>query len=287
MQIFPEILTNAPKKYPHFLNDYYDDEGWWALAWIDVYELSPNTASAQRYLQTASSIFQDMTGGWDTTCGGGIWWSKDRKYKNAIANELFLSVAAKLALHAKGSEKKELLKWANREWGWFSQTGMINAQNLINDGLDEHCKNNGKATWSYNQGVILGGLAALHKSERRDDLIPVGEEIASAAISRLTDARGILHDPCEPNCGEDGVSFKGIFNRNLGQLEEVHDDPAFVNFLRKNAESLWLNARTPDDRFSTVWSGPPDAGNAGAQASALDALNAVLQPMTPASSTQP
>ncbi len=275
--IFPEVLANAPKKYAGFLNDYYDDEGWWALAWIDVYELSPKGAGADRYLTTARSIFRDMTGGWDGTCGGGIWWSKERNYKNAIANELFLSVAAKLALHAKGNEKAELVNWANREWRWFAQTGMINSNNLINDGLDAQCRNNGKTTWSYNQGVVLGGLAALSRSEHNSNLLPAAGKIASAAIKGLTDAQGILHDPCEPGCGEDGVSFKGIFSRNLGQLQAVRADPRAAQFLEQNAQSLWVNARTPDDRFSTVWSGPPDTANAGAQASALDALNAVLK----------
>jgi predicted alpha-1,6-mannanase (GH76 family) len=274
--LFSDILVNAPRKYPGFLNNFYDDEGWWALAWIDVYELAPHAPAATRYIQVASAIFNDMTGGWDSTCGGGIWWSKDRKYKNAIANELFLSVAAKLALHSKGRRKKLLLEWANREWRWFSQTGMINSDNLVNDGLNEACRNNGRTTWTYNQGVILGGLAALSKNQKREDLAPTAHRIAIAAIGHLTDRQGILHDACEPDCGEDGVSFKGIFNRNLRELETIDADPVFLNFLKTNAQSLWENARTPGNCFPTVWSGPPSAGNAGAQTSALDAFNAAI-----------
>ncbi|PYT96862.1 MAG: hypothetical protein DMG38_22065 [Acidobacteria bacterium] len=62
-----------------FLNNYYDDEGWWALAWIAAYD---ETNSAQ-YLNMAERIFADMTTGWDSSCSGGIWWNKNRTYKNA------------------------------------------------------------------------------------------------------------------------------------------------------------------------------------------------------------
>ncbi len=270
--VLRNTFTQAPQRFPNFLNEFYDDEGWWALAWIDAYDLTRD----KRYLNAAKVIFTDMSGGWDQTCGGGTWWKKDRHYKNAIANELFLEVAAKLALHAHRSERARYLDWASREWRWFSGSGMINADGLVNDGLDDACHNNGRTTWSYNQGVILGGLTALSHAAKQPDLRQPANRIAMAAITHLTDASGVLHDPCEPECGEDGVQFKGIFSRNLAQLQEAAPDPRFAEFLRNNANSVWSTARTADGRFSTVWSGPPTVGNAGAQASALDALNADL-----------
>jgi predicted alpha-1,6-mannanase (GH76 family) len=82
----------------------------------------------------AESIFADMAASWDGTCGGGIWWSKDRTYKNATANELFLSTAAHLA-NRDSAGRLGYLDWANREWMWLVKSGTINAQSLVNDGL--------------------------------------------------------------------------------------------------------------------------------------------------------
>ena len=79
----------------------------------------------------------------------GIWWSTNKGYKNAIANELFFATAAKLG-------KKE---WAAKIWKWFSSSGMINNQSLINDGLGKDCRNNGRNTYTYNQGVVLGVIS--------------------------------------------------------------------------------------------------------------------------------
>ena len=47
--------------------------------------------------------------------------------------------------------------WAAKEWAWFKESGMINAGSLVNDGLGRDCKKNGRRTYTYNQGVILGG----------------------------------------------------------------------------------------------------------------------------------
>src|SRR5579859_6644652 len=58
--------------YTGFINGYYADEGWWALAWIDAYDLTGD----EGYLAAADAIFQDMTGAWDELWGGGIYWGK-------------------------------------------------------------------------------------------------------------------------------------------------------------------------------------------------------------------
>src|ERR1035437_2721414 len=85
---FRPILANTFERnsQKNFLNEYYDDQGWWALGWAGAYELTHDA----RYLEMAELIFVDMAGGWDDACGGGIWWKKPKQYKNAIANELFL-----------------------------------------------------------------------------------------------------------------------------------------------------------------------------------------------------
>jgi predicted alpha-1,6-mannanase (GH76 family) len=258
----------------YFLNEYYDDEGWWALGWAGAYELSHDA----RYLEMAEQIFADMAAGWDDTCGGGIWWKKPKQYKNAIANELFLSVSAKLASLTQDVQKRATyLDWAQREWKWFAASGMINSENLVNDGLDSACHNNHRTTWTYNQGVILGGLSVLAKQSGDPKPLEVAQSIALAAMARLTDLDGILHDPCEPGrCGNDAVQFKGIFARNLAVLNSAAPVPGFRTFLRTNAESIWKN-RDADSRFGVVWSGPSDVKNAATQVSALDALVAAAE----------
>jgi predicted alpha-1,6-mannanase (GH76 family) len=274
--VFANTFVAAQKTSPGFLNNFYDDEGWWALAWIDAYDLTRNA----QYLAMAESIFADMARGWDGVCGGGIWWSKDRNYKNAIANELLLSVAAHLAKRTSGAARSRYLKWSNREWTWFQASGMINAQNLVNDGLGKSpgqtegagCVNNGRTTWTYNQGVILGGLAELSTVNHDPSLAKTAQKIATAAITRLVDSNGILHDSCESNCGADGVQFKGIFVRNLVLLDQQYPRAAYKSFVDTNADAIWTHSQGEDTHFGQVWSGPFSSGNAASQSSALGAI---------------
>lgn len=265
--------TYEARRSRGYLNNFYDDEGWWALAWIDAWDLTRQP----EYLTTAQAIFDDMQGGWDETCGGGIWWSRKRTYKNAIANELFLSVAAHLANRsADAAQQARDLEWAKREWAWFRKSGMIEHDHLISDGLGHNCRDNHARQWTYNQGVILGGLAELSQQPGEHGVLRKAGKIAQAALRGLVDGDGILHDACEPHCGSDGTQFKGIFVRNLMLLEERRPKAAYRDFIFRNAESILAHDQGPDHSLGEVWSGPVGGVNASTQSSALDALVAAL-----------
>ncbi len=275
--LFSNTLSAAqhsPDGFPGFINRYYDDEGWWALAWIDVYDLTRDA----RYLEQAKSIFADMQLGWDTAaCGGGVWWSKDKKDKNAIENELFLAVAASLAnRETDANARRGDLSWARKEWSWFLRSGMINNDHLVNDGLDlsnpAQCGNNGKETWTYNQGVILGALVELNEADPDPERLKLAGAIASAAIQHLTDANGVLHEPGYVHGGGDVPQFKGIFARNLMTLNEAHPDGLYSSFIGTNAGSILSQNVDQAGHFGFSWAGPFDSSDAARQISALDAL---------------
>ncbi len=272
--IFQTYERQKNGKFPQFINRWFnDDDGWWALAWIKAYDLTGET----RYLEAAKTIFRSMAQSWDNTCGGGIWWKKDRTYKNAITNALFLSVAVRLHLRSSTAEEKaNYLDWANRTWAWWQQTGMINGENLVNDGLDDRCRNNGKTTWTYNQGVILGGLVDLYRATGDRSLVQQAEAIADAALLHLA-PKGILQEPCEAqnDCGNDGPQFKGIFIRNLAYLYQTVPKPTYREFILRNANAIWAN-RNADNQFGLQWDGPLDRADAARQSSAMDAINAAI-----------
>lgn len=270
-----EDLVPAPKSHfsssghnEEWLNEYLDDEAWWALAWIRAYDLTQNTT----YLDAAIYIFEDMQKAATTPCGG-IWWDKSQTYVNAITNELYLAVAASLANRARMKHERErYLYVALKQWKWFLRSGMINEEWNINDGLNSDCQSNGGTIWSYNQGVVLEGLSELSVATGDSDgsFLAIAVQIADAAIKKLT-SRGIMRDACEAaGCSPDGNQFKGVFLRGLLTLSPPRS--TFERFVRKNANSIWLNNRDQFGRHGVVWSGPVREVNAGSHSSALDTL---------------
>ena len=267
LEVIETTFSAAQREHAGFINTFFDDNGWWALAWVAAYDLTGD----RRYLAAAQAAFAHNLGGWDGTCGGGLWWNEDRRYKNAITNELFLTLAALLSqrVPADGHYRD----WALREWQWLRASGMIGPAGLVNDGLTAGCANNGGTTWTYNQGVILGGLAALHEMTGDQGYLRQGEVIADAALRALTSRRGILAEPCEPSgCDGDQTQFKGIFVRYLHQFSRLSGKPAYRAFILANADSVLASAGDPAGRFGLRWAGPFDRADASRQASALEVL---------------
>jgi len=189
---------------------------------------------------------------------------------------LWWSISTKLYLR---TLEKTYLSWALKEWLWFNSTGMINSENLINDGLDATCKNNKRITWTYNQGVILSGLVDLYYITKEDSYLILAKNIANAAIKYLVDSNSILKEACELDntCDTDRCQFKGIFIRNLYYLYNIHFDKNFKEFILHNVDSIWAKSRTPTNKIGLSWNGPVGEPNACTHSSAQDALNSAIK----------
>ena len=76
---------------------------WYALAWCRA----DNYARVPAFLETAQAIFKTLLEdyhAWNGTCGGGVKWSVNNPYINAITNELFLATATRLHILTGGSK---------------------------------------------------------------------------------------------------------------------------------------------------------------------------------------
>ncbi|RAQ52851.1 glycosyl hydrolase [Aspergillus flavus] len=255
-----------------WLDGSYDDDAWWGLAWIAAYDVT----GIEDYLDLAAGIFKHLSQAWPSKCGnGGIDSDFQHIYVNAITNELFFSLAAHLANRA--SDRDYYVDWARRQWTWFKDSGMINVNNTINDGLSSDCKNNGGTIWSYNQAVVLGGLAELDRAVSNESYVDAAAKLANASIAYFADDNDIIHESCEPDsCDSNETQFKGIFIRNLKLLHSVAPDDVYAKVINASANSIWQNDRNAQNQLGVDWAGPVSQVDASTHSSAMDALVAAI-----------
>ncbi|KAI2631537.1 glycoside hydrolase family 76 protein [Hypomontagnella submonticulosa] len=279
VQIQKAPLEWWPEGGGDFRADSTDDTGWWALALLSLYELT----NEQQYLDIAIEDEAYMFNYWDTrTCGGGLLWSiREMTYHNAISNELYLELTTRL--YNLMPDNTTYLNHSLTEWEWFSNSGLINPAGLINDGLtdDSACTNNNQTTWTYNQGVVLGGLVELHSATQDAALLDTARRIADAAVNSAALVQdGVLTEPCasETECEPNGTAFKGIFARELAKLNAVLPDRPYSAFLEANARWAYEHARRDDgsDFYGFRWQGPFDRLTIGSQEAAVQLMVAAF-----------
>lgn len=276
---FPAGARSSDAIQGDFISQATDDTEWWALAWIDAYDLTGN----RTYLNEAVTITNYVSTLWDTgTCGGGVWWNTQKTYKNSVTNALYVDLTA--ALHNRISGDTTWLSRANTAWNWFEASGLINGSGLVNDGLTNSCANNGQTVWSYNQGLAIGAAQEMYRATGNSGDLSKARYLADSAVhSSALVSNGLLTESCDAltaTCDDNQKQFKGIFMRFLGQLNaDGSVGGAYSTFIRAQTSSLWGSDRDSLNRLGERWSGQgsgsnPNVSDWRTQASGLEALDA-------------
>lgn len=257
-----------------FISRSIDDSGWWAIAWIDAYDYTGDS----RYLNEAVTIADYVQQYWDPgTCGGGVWWDRERTYKNAVTNGQYLWLTT--ALHQRIPGDTVWLQRAKTSAAWYRSSGMINSSGLVNDGLTSACANNGSTVWSYNQGLAIGGFTELWRTTGDGSLLTTARTLADAAISSPTlTSGGVLTESCDvgsASCDDNQKQFKGIFMRNFADLAKATGSGTYQSYVQKQADTLWARDRSSLNALGERWAGTSsNQTDWRTQAGALEALTA-------------
>lgn len=221
---------------------YYDDNAWVGLALIELERLRPGSNSLSR----AEELFLFAVHGWDEA-GGGVFWVEQGRgtgIRNHDRNTVSNAPNAELGLHLADLGRP--------------QRGPVGAEDMyqwVLDTLDESRDGDGpgtglfrdkvradgtidRATWSYNQGSMIGAAVLLARTqpEGRGNYVGQAEAMARKALRRLADAY-----PTQP------PAFHAIFFRNLLLLHDATESEELrsqiTGTIRDYAEAIWPQAQ--------------------------------------------
>lgn len=240
-----------------WLNYYYDDMEWMALACLRAYQATND----MKYKDVTDILWTDIKNGWSNDLGGGIWWRKDNPSKNTPSNMPAAILAARLY---KAFNKIEDLEWAKKIYDWQKTMLYEPGTGWVYDNIEKNGTKNMVWKFTYNQGTFLGAALELFKITNNTTYHADAVAAADFAISsgHLVNS-GLLKD----EGGGDGGLFKGVFIRYFTRLiidGNLSTDKKnnYIAFLKKNGESLWSKGTNKAlILFGSAWDKAPGNSN--------------------------
>ncbi|RYY54662.1 MAG: glycosyl hydrolase family 76 [Chitinophagaceae bacterium] len=243
-----------------FINEFYDDMEWNALAMLRAYEATKD----EKYKTAVETLWTDIKGGWNLTMNGGIAWRKAQPwYKNTPANGPAAILAARLY---RNFNRQDDLDWSKKIYTWLKDSLYNNNTGWVYDGINGNNDGIRNTEWkfTYNQGTFLGAATELYLLTNNvaylnDALKAANFQLSDNVLTNFTD--NLMRD----EGGGDGGLFKGVLVRYLTQLIFApgmvsSDKTRYINYLKRNAEVLW-NEGTDKTYllFGTYWKTKPGA----------------------------
>lgn len=217
-------------------NNYYDDMGWMANAFMRAYAAT----SDADYLNAAQILYTDIKTGLNSSQGGGMAWRKNQlDYKNTPSTTTAIMLAARMYELQNNANDLALAKSL---YTWMKANLVDPTTGVVYDGINSTGTGAvDKNVYTYNQGSFIGAAIELYNATKDPAYLT---DAVLTANNAITDIR-ILSGGLLKNEGQgDGGLFKGIEVRYLTALTEISNIDAssrakYLSFLQNNALYLY------------------------------------------------
>jgi hypothetical protein len=246
---------------------WFDDNGWWGLAFMDAYQVTKTTA----YLTQAENAFHFIESeGWDSK-HGGVWWTTTHAsgctptanncppWHSGEALGADTDLAARLYEYTKDPY---YLNWAETFILW-ADANILNPQgyysledptddslpvyNGVQEGLNGRMPHDG-------EGAMLAALVTLCQSDTADTFwCSDAENLATSLIYWLPHNE----NPSESYLLNNGPQYEAILLRGFLDLYADDGNSEWYNFAVENAADITPTSPT-SARYPDNWNGSPD-----------------------------
>ena len=253
IKINRQVRSHRLRNNGSWINSYYDDMAWLALA----LERADRLTGVKRR-RALPKLADQFLKAWVPEDGGGIPWRKQDQFFNAPANGpagIFLA------------RYQDRLRRAQQMADWIDSTLIDPETHLVFDGIKGGSMV--RAQYTYCQGVVLG-LETELAARTNDDRHAARVHRLVAAVSEQMAPSGVL----KGSGGGDGGLFAGVTARYLALVattlpgDSAHDiaarDTARTVALT-SAKSAWDNRQTVDGLplFGAFWDHAAELPTAG------------------------
>ena len=134
---------------------------------------------------------------------------------------------------------------------------------MVLSGLNHHTrKSEASSKMSYYPGVIINSLLEFNNAAPDTSLINNATAIATTTCPTkpFNDNKYIFTEAAS-DFDENVEESRGIFLRNLRLLQRYAPSGIYVSFGQRNADSIWVNARSSDGILGVMWQGGHASGS--------------------------
>ncbi|KAJ3139121.1 hydrolase 76 protein, partial [Physocladia obscura] len=192
-----------------------DDIGWWGLATMTAAEtfgqsaiVAPNNLQSgfnPTYFSLTNVTVYEMFLDWDTACGGGIYWSRDRNstatndalYKSTITNAEAMDMLARMYKMTQIADYKTRF---DQVYAWLKSSGIITSTYVIYDGVyTSSCSSPSTEVYSYHNAELMSAHSIMYEATNDGTYLTEATNIFNGFVTQFVNSTDNTYS-IEPDC---------------------------------------------------------------------------------------